>query len=421
MTVRAAGEDGRPERIAAVGRRNTGSLIAIVVDTVGAGAFYPLTLLYLIAATHMSVQRVGVTVTVGSLLAFPAAPIVGAAIDRYSTRQVLVAGNVLSATGYALLLLASHSLWLLLAALAVVGVAERCFWSSWNLFVAERVPRRSLDRWFARLNAVRSASLGIGALGASVAVAAGGVGAMRVILALNIVSSVAAGWLFSRSGRPGAGTAGDRGPREALPRQAAPEKASWRPVLRDRPFLVMTCAQTALCFAWLTPVVVLPLYLVSTGKLPLWLPSAAVTVNTALTLLAQTAVTRRLEHLRRARVVSYGAALLAVAIALFALGALLGGPVTAIMIVLGAVVVFTFGELAIGPASAALSVTAARPDLLGRYGSLFQMSWTVSSVLGPAVIALLLGAGVWWMWGVLLAMVVAGGAAYALLDGRLRE
>jgi MFS family permease len=403
----------------AISRRHCAAYAAIVIDTLGAGAFYPLTLLYLIAATGFSAERAAVTVTLGSMAAFPAGPFAGSLLDRWGARRVLVGGNLLSAAGYALLL-STVSYGQVLAALALIGIAERCFWSSWNLFVAERVPSSELDAWYGRLNAVRAASLGVGAMTATAAVALGALAGMRAMLALNIASSLAAGWLYTRDDHhePVSRPVPEEGERAA--RNSAP-KPSWRIVLRDRPYLVMTAAQTALCFAWLIPAVVLPLYLTSTKALPTWLPSSAVAVNTAFVVVAQTAVTRRVEKYRRTLAIAGGSLLILTALAMLAVESRVGGRTLAVMAVLLAIVIFTLGELIIEPAAAVLSVTAAPPELRGRYSSLYQMSWTLSSMAGPTVIALLLAAGVWCMWGALLALTVVGGACYALLTGRLAE
>lgn len=401
-------------------RKHVAALAAIAIDTLGAGAFYPLTILYL-AATGLSAQRAGVLVTLGGVLAIPAGPLTGSLVDRWGPRRVLVAGNLLSAAGYLLLAVPATGngsgtgtgVWAgqALTALAVTGVAERCFWSSWNVFIAERVPPGELDQWYGRLNAVRAACLGAGAVTAAAAVAVGGVEGMRAALVFNVISSLAAAWLYSRDDH-----------RRAVSRRRAARRASsgsWRVVLRDRPFLVMTAGQTALCFAWLIPAVILPLYLTATGTLPVWVPSAAVALNTGLAVVAQTAVTRRVARYRRTLVVAAGSVFILAALVMLASARYPASRALAVAIVLAGVLFFTAGELAIGPASAALSVDAAPPDLRGRYSSVYQTSWTVSSVLGPAMIALLLGVGAWWLWGTLLALVASGGICYALLTRRL--
>ncbi len=83
--------------------------------------------------------------------------------------------------------------------------------------------------------------------------------------------------------------------------------------------------------------------------------------------------------------------------------------VASVVIVLGGMV-YTVAELTGGPVLAALSAEAAPEHLRGRYLSLIQLAWNVSSTIAPVLFAWLLDAGSAPLW-----LVMLGVAAVAIL------
>jgi|1185.fasta_scaffold235545_4 hypothetical protein len=52
-------------------RRNAPLVLAIAIDTLGAGIFAPLSLLYFVRVADLSVQTVGALATAGAVLSLP--------------------------------------------------------------------------------------------------------------------------------------------------------------------------------------------------------------------------------------------------------------------------------------------------------------------------------------------------------------
>ena len=73
---------------------------AIAVDALGSGVFMPLSMLYFLAATPLSLLQVGLAISVASAIALPAGPLVGSLVDRLGAKHVLLAGNLLQAVGF---------------------------------------------------------------------------------------------------------------------------------------------------------------------------------------------------------------------------------------------------------------------------------------------------------------------------------
>jgi MFS family permease len=400
-------------------RRRRIIFAVLVVDTIAAGAFHPLMILYLSLGAGLSVSTVGLLLTIGGLAAVGLNPITGNLVDRVGAQRTVVLANLCCGLGYLDLLMIVDPIQLALG-IVLVAFSQRLYWAAWPVFIAERVAEGDrLDRWFAVVNALKSGALGLGAAVAAVALAVGSLASLRGILAVSAMTSLLSAAVFfglplrpaepERSGQPGR----PEGPGE--PGRHSP--VHWRRVVGDRPYLVLTAAHTALTFAWLLPSVVLPVYFVRTLGLPNWVPSCAFAVNTVLSVALQSTVTRLLSAVRRTRAMVVGALAFLVAFGIDAVAHAAGAAV-AVTLALAGIVFFSLGEMAVGPAAAALAIAASKPGLRGRYSSLFQMSWTISTVAGPAAVGALLQAGSWALWSVLGGLVAAG-ALGVLVSERL--
>lgn len=387
----------------------------LLVDTIAAGAFYPLTFLYLTLSTDLPVAQIGLILTGGGLVALVLNPVAGNAADRWGAQRTLVLANVCCGLGY-LGLVDIHGWFQLVAAVAFISFSQRLYWVGWPVFIAEQVAEgETLDRWFAVVNAFKSAALGLGAATAAVALAAGDVGTLRAILVVAVAASFLSAVVFFRLRMNPQAAAGDADGPEVPDAEPAAGPGGWRVVLGDRPYVAMTVAHTALTVAWLLPSVVLPVYFVDTLGLPAWVPSVAFAVNTAMTVLFQTVVSRSLAALRRTRAVLVGACAFLLAFAVFA-GAGSSSRVVATGIALVGIVLFSVGEMSAGPPAQSLSMEAAPVPLRGRYSSVFQMSWTVSGVVGPAVVGALLQWNSLALWLVLGALVALGGLGFVACE-----
>ncbi|AZM51953.1 MFS transporter [Streptomyces sp. WAC 01529] len=435
----------RPDSTAGQWRRRLGLpdltghgriVAATSLDTFGVGMFIPLSFLFFLLSTDLTVAQVGWGTSVATLLSVPFAPLAGSAVDRWGPRACLVANNVLAAAGYLCYLLV-ESLPSLVASMLVVLCAERLYWASWPAFVADLAKGAELDRWYAFTAAGKNASIALGGAAGGAVLATGWSGAPVLIVVLNAGTSVLTALLFMRPTRPR--THGDRsGPHGDGPppgedaarppvgdpaatgrtaEETTEPQAGWGTILRDRVLLCLLASQAALTFGWLIPTVILPVYLVEVRDLPAWLPSTTLMLSSLLIVGCQTYVTSRLGAVGRGRVISWAAVLILGAVGLLAAVPALGGR-TAIVTVILAVVLFTAGQMAATPAAVALSATAGPPRARGRFLALFNLTWTLSAVTGPALVGALIERHGAVLWAVLAALVALGGLGYRL-TGRL--
>ncbi|MFJ5883577.1 MFS transporter [Kitasatospora cineracea] len=379
---------------------------ATVLDSFGVGMFVPLSFLFFVLTTDLTVAQVGLGTSIATALSLPAAPVAGTVVDRWGPRTSLVANNLLAAAGYLCYLLVD-SLPALIGSMLLVLCAERLYFASWPAFVADLAEGAELDRWYAFTTAGTNASVGIGGAAGGLLLGSGWSGAAVTIVAVNAATSVVAAVLLLAPR-----TTASPSPSPPPPSPST-SRTGWTGLFRDRVLLTLMAAQTAFAFGWLIPTVVLPVYLVEVAGLPAWLPSTALTVNAAAIVLTQSPVTARMVAFPRARVVSWAAVLILGSIALLALGPT--GPGTATVVtVYAAVLLFTTGQILSGPATTAISATAAPPESRGRYLSLFNLTWALSAITGPLLVGSLLEHHPAVFWLVLALLVTTGGLGYHL-------
>lgn len=364
-------------------------------------------LIYLAHSTSLSLAEIGLALTIGTLLAQPLGPVAGAWVDAVGPRTVLVAGNCVAAAGYGLFLLAG-SLPAVVVAVLVAMVSDRLYFAAWPSYVGLHAPAADLDRWYAVTGAVRSGSGALGALAATGSLLLLGGAGLRWLLVVDIASSLVTGLVISRV--PGDDVRTPRGPGA---------RGGWALVLRDRRLRALALAFTALSFAWLLPTVAVPAALVTVARLPTWLPSGIFAVNAVGVFALQTVVTSGLGKVRRTRAIAAGAASFLGAVLLLATAGAIGGSGGAAVALAGSLL-FTGGELLVAPAISALVTSLAPPSEIGRYNAAFQLTWSVSTTLGPLLIGVLAQAGGPWLWLTLAALMSAGGAGI-IISERLLE
>ena len=405
LPAEAPAAPGWPQRLGlpdTTGQRTF--LVAMLVDTLGSGAFVPFTLLYFRITTDLSLTAIGLGLTIATLAALPTGPWFGALTDRCGPRPVSVLSNVLRAAGTAAYLVVP-SLPLLIAASLLVTVGDRAFWASYGALVGEVAAPGERQRWFALLTSARSLGLGLGALVGGLVLERGGTTGARGLALLDAVSFAVAAVLLARV----------RTRRPAGPREVA--AGAWSTVLRDRGYLLLTVANALLTFAFLV-VGFLPVYLVETLRLPGWVAGAVFGVNATVIVTLQTTTTRFTEDRRRTRVLAAAGVAIATAFAGYLGAEAVPHPVV-IATVLAACVLFTLGEMLYAPTSDALAAEAAPEHLRGRYVSVYQLSWSVSGTVGPVLVGALLDTGPVQLWSSLAALVLLGAAVVLLAERRL--
>lgn len=202
---------------------------AIAIDAVGSGVFMPVSMLYFLVTTDLTLVQIGAAISIASAASIPAGPLLGGLVDRLGAKQVLLAGNLMQGVGF-LAYLVTDSFAGLLAWTIVVSVGRTAFWGSYGNIVAAISLPGEREKWFGFLGALRNVGFAVGGLLSGLAITIGTDAAYLSVVLLNAVSYGVAFVLLLAI--PDARPAGHRSP-----------DGAWRTVLADRPYRVLWLVQ----------------------------------------------------------------------------------------------------------------------------------------------------------------------------------
>ncbi|RLU80834.1 MFS transporter [Streptomyces griseocarneus] len=367
--------------------------VATFISLIGKGLFMAGAALFFTRSVGLPVAQVGFALGAAALIGLGAGIPVGHLADRYGPREVFRLTLVVQAVSVAGLLLV-RSFPSLVACLCVTELAV-------SAGTAARGPlNRALGapnptRYRSYLRALNNIAAGCGALAAGVVIQldtrAAYMGLMLGIAVLFLVSAAACSRVPS------------------VPPVEVPAGGSSWPVLKDKPYVVLTVLDGIMAIQNQVLVFALPLWITERVDAPRWFVGASVAVNAALVVCLQVRVSRGIvDNMSAGRTMRRAGAVLLLATALLAVAGGAPGWVAMVVVVLG-VVSLTVGELFYAAASFELSYGLAPEHAQGQYSGLFAIGQGLSNAIGPPVLGLLcLGWGEpgWLVVGVLF--LVAG-------------
>jgi MFS family permease len=379
---------------------------AIAIDAVGSGVFMPVSMLYFLVTTDLSLVQVGAAISLASAVALPAGPLLGGIVDRYGAKQVLLAGNLLQGVGFLAYLVTDSFVGLTLWTV-VVTIGRTAFWGSYgNIVAAISVPGER-EKWFGFLGALRNVGFAVGGLVSGLAITIGTPTAYVAVVLANAASyGVALALLLAVPPTPRTG-------------HRAPEGA-WGVVLRDRPYRLLWATQLVYSTSMMVLNFALPVYATTVLGLSGWVVGAIFTINTVMIGFGQGLVVRGMTGHLRWRVLLVANLVFAASFLVMLGSSWLSVGLATVVVVVGSVV-YTGGELLGGPVHGALSAEAAPEHLRGRYLSLIQLAWNIASTIAPVTFAWLLDRGSSPIWLALAAWSLVGAALATRLGAVLPQ
>lgn len=377
---------------------------AIGIDAVGSGVWMPVSMLYFLAVTPLTLVQVGTAMSLASLLTLPITLVVGGVVDRYGAKRVLQLGNVLQAVGFTAYPFA-HSLPAVVVVVALAAAGRTAFWGSYAPMVAAISEPGEREMWFGFLGALRNSGFAIGGLLAGAAITVGTAAAYQGVVVLNAVSFVASFLLMAGvTGHDRATASGGAG-------------GGWGVVLRDRGYRWLLGSNFGYAMTGMALNIAMPVYIVRMLGLPGWVSGGVFVINTVLIGVGQGLVVQAMTGRTRSRIVVLAAGFSAASF-LMLLGAGRLAAAVAVAVVLLAAVVYTLGEMTGGPVLSTLAAESAPVPVRGRYLATYQLSWNSASTVAPVLFAWLLDRGAAPAW-LALAGIAGVGAACCLPMHRL--
>ena len=371
----------------------------------GSGLILPFEIIYLHAGRGFSTATAGLVVaTVMAAAAVVTLPS-GALLDRFSAKRLLMAGNVLNAIGYGGLAFVHHP-WQGFVCSAVGGAGFGLAGTAGQVLTLTLVPVEKRAASTALRRVAGNFGLGLGATvaGSIVAATHQQIQAFQFLYLLDAVTFVVFAlvvlvWI------PDPGLAD-------TPSASEDAQGGFRAVARDRLLLALIAGNLSLVliggafFSFILP----PFAVAHTPVGPVAV-GVVVFINTFFIVVAQVPATRVVSRMRRTHALFATSVIFAIGLLMVLLATLTQSALAATAVLAAVAIVIAIAEcgqfIVLGP----LVAEIAPPHLLGRYMSLYQLSFMAGVALGPAVGGVLLGTSpnvIWWGGALVLALTGVG-------------
>src|ERR671925_949679 len=380
----------------------------------GSGLILPFEIVYLHAVRGFSTATAGlVLATVMATAAVVTLPS-GALLDRFSAKRILIAGNLVNAVGYGGLAFVDRP-WQGFVCSAIGGAGFGFVGTASQVLTLTLVSAEQRAASTALRRVAGNFGLGLGATVAGLIVAAAHHD-LHAFQGLYLFDTVSFGVfaLIVLVGIPDPGVANAASTSES--------GQGFRAVARDRLLLALIAGNLALVMiggAYFSNI--LPPFAVAHTPVGAGEIGVVVFINTFFIAVAQVPATRVVARMRRTHALLATSTIFAVGLLAVLLATITHSTLAATSVLAGVAILIAIAEcgqfIVLGP----LVAEIAPPHLLGRYMSLYQLSFMVGVALGPAVGGVLLGTSPDTIWcGGALALGLTG-ASFLRLGNRLPD
>ena len=364
-------------------------VFGICLNAIGGGMTLSLLLVYLHDMRGFSNTFGGLLLAYASIVSIVASTPLGALVDRFGPRKVIIPG-LLAASGGAFSLSIVDTHFEAILALTVINAAGQAIWPTQMVILTRLTPEKDRQKIFGFNFMLLNLGLGIGGLISSLLIREGDLKSFQLmywidgstfLLYLAIVLTM-------------------RGPamKRYVKQEHEPEQGSYRDLLANKPLVLLGLSGIILfTFGYGAITAGVPLFATQYLELsPNWL-GIIFGVNTLSIVLFQPLVLRTLERF------SKYTALISVAV-IWALSWLFVGLSPYLPLIASGIaicisqLIFAFGEMVQAPTIPTLANELSPEHIRGRTNAWMSLQWSVSGVLGPAITGLLFGAHLEMVW-----------------------
>jgi MFS family permease len=373
------------------------------VNYFGTGLVLPFEIIYLHQARGFPTATAGLVLTAVMGTAAVVTPLSGALLDRFRAKPILITGNLASALGYAGFAFADRP-WQAFICAAVGGAGFGVATTANQVLGLTLVSAEQ-----------RASSIALGRVAGNFGLGSGATVAGFIVAAASNLRAFQALYLFDGLTFTVFALVvlvGIPNPRPANAAPASDRGTGFRAVAHDRLFLILIAANIVLVMtggAFFSNILA-PFAKAHTPVGPGEI-GVVFFINTFFVVVAQIPATRVVKRMRRTHALAAASALFAIGLLAVLLATLTSSALIATAVLAGVAIVIAIAECAqfivLGPIVADL----APPHLLGRYMSLYGLSFTAGVALGPAAGGVLLATSpdaIWWGGALTVAVTGAG-------------
>lgn len=373
--------------------------VTALVDSVGDGLFLAGSALFFTRGLGLSVESVGLGLSIAGVLGLLGSAHLGRLADRFGPRELFVAmmvGQALAVTGYIFVSDVSG----LVVTATVAALCRQGAQAARGALVG-RFGGDDAATLRSYLHAAMNVGLAAGAALAGLAIARDTHTAYLVLVLADVATFVAAGLVALSLPRV-----------EPLP---AGTRAQGGRALRDRRYLLMVFLNAVMSLQFVVSGYLLPLWVLLGTHAPRWFASQLLLLNTVLIVVFQVRVSARFKGLvRAAQAYRLGGLYVGGAFVLFAAAGY--GPTawSAALLLVLAMVAASVGELFMSAGGFGISFAVAPLSALGEYQGVWAAGFGASVALGPGLLTLVCLKGGTAGWVALGVVMVCASTLMAL-------
>jgi MFS family permease len=382
-------------------------------SALGSGLTMPFLVIYLGDVRGLGIALGGVIVAYIAVVSLFATGPIGALVDRFGPRPVMMIS--LSITGVGIGCLAFvDSTPKAFAVATIIAIGEAGAWAPQSALYARVTPSEHRQKIFGLQFMMLNLGLGVGGLVAALMVNVDEIATFSNLYLLDSMTFFIYAAILATL--RGVGVGPSRDPDE--PHLAGETKQGYRLISRDRAMRHLVLASLVLLiFGYGSLEVGLPIYATVIGSLDVSFLGVAFGVNTAVIVIGQLFVIRFLKGRSRSKAAGivglfWACAWFIVGISIEFESFIAGG-----LICLG-VAIFAIGETFWSPVVPAIVNDLAPEHLRGRYNAVISLTWGLSGTVGPAFAGIMLGFDLPLLW---VGAVVVGCLGSGLFLFRLRR
>jgi MFS family permease len=376
-----------------------------LMNAFGNGLVIPFLLIYLHNERGIGLGVAGLVLATNAGVSLISGPIGGALVDRVGGKAMLTTALgflFLGFVGYAFV----QSPWQGFLASAVTGIGNGLFWPAQSTLLAGLTTRAQRSATFAMQRVVMNLGIGLGGVAGGF-IASESFQALFVLDALTFVAYAVVLQIFV--------------PEPAHREERAARTGSYRTVFRHKVFMALMVANSLYIGAGIAQLEILPAYAKNEAGVSEQGIGWLFFINTIVIVLLQLPTTRLAEGRRRIPLLVLLGAVAAAAWLLVPLSGIWLTGAAAFALLAVAVAIFALSECLHGAVQPTLVVDLADPRLIGRYMAISALSWQVGFMVGPAVGGVLLAVSPTGLWVVMASVLFLGGLSTLALERGLPE
>ena len=372
---------------------------ASFVDHLGGALLYPFFALYVTKNFNVGMTEVGILFAIFSISEFFGSMFGGALTDQIGRKKVIIIGLIVSAfTSVGMGLVNKLEYFYLMA--VITGLFADMAGPARQAMITDLLPEEKRADGFGIMRIAMNLTVAIGpAIGGFIAARS-----YMMLFAADAISSTITAFFFYKLVAETLPKATTKEEKEAQP-SFADSFRGYAQVLKDHAFIIYMGLSMIVTIVYMQMYGALPVFLRDIHGIPESGFGMLMSLNAAMVVLMQFAITRKIGDRPPMLMMALGALIYAVGFVIYGFT----GQYAMFMV---AMAIITIGEMVVTPVAQALVEKFSPEEMRGSYMAVFGISWLIPGAVGPLLAGLVMDAGkpLWvWFGSGILALVAALG------------